>query len=384
MGTYVISDSVIVLEKCDGLCVNVFLPITDERQKVFQGVTFDLQALSTRYNATFRYMDQLPAYLGSDATIYSPSVQSLIDINLKPVIGDLSKRKLDVVYSKQLEQLFIESRFIKTQEEVEGIFYASQVAALSHSRLEKDIEKKYGESVLAKRFELYSTECGAILQAYNPIVGSGPHGAVLHYPTGESEDQGMAPLEKDEFVLVDAAGQWNGYASDLTRTYATSWTPKMRLIHSIVSLAQSKGIAAHYEGNKFSSLIEITLDTLLLGLMKAQLVIGDFESLKQSQVVKLFMPHGVGHPIGLDTHDPKPESVASDYKIAKGMVHTVEPGIYFIPFLLDLHKNNATSPWHNLVDWTKVDEYRGIGGVRIEDVVAIDPATGKNRILTRL
>jgi Xaa-Pro aminopeptidase len=109
------------------------------------------------------------------------------------------------------------------------------------------------------------------------------------------------------------------------------------------------------------------------------------------------MPHSVGHPVGLDVHDPYPMythtnvvhgdmfveqmSLLSDYTLARGHVNTVEPGIYFIPFLLEKAKN-STFGVKQYINWDKVDEWKNVGGVRVEDVIAIDHS-GKSVVFTQ-
>jgi Xaa-Pro aminopeptidase len=219
-------------------------------------------------------------------------------------------------------------------------------------------------------------------------VAAGKHAAVLHFPTGETHDQGVTPIEADTFILVDAAPQWLGYASDLTRTYAYSTTTEMRNIHEIVEKAQLVGLNQHVIGNTWQNLVNSVKTELVIGLEQTGIVRGELGKLLDSKVVDAFMPHGVGHPIGLDVHDPVPQiyftsltSLTSDFALAPGHVNTVEPGIYFIPYLLDQHRYNASSPWHEIIQWDVVDAYMHVGGVRIEDVVAIDHA-GTTSILT--
>lgn len=117
------------------------------------------------------------------------------------------------------------------------------------------------------------------------------------------------------------------------------------------------------------------------------------------------MPHGIGHPVGLDVHDPVPlkwESVVEtskgndhvsilrqqaplklkrDYPISIGHVHTVEPGVYFIPYLLNMARTNTTVGVSEFINWDMVDQWKDMGGVRIEDVIAIG-YDGKNHVLT--
>ena len=91
-------------------------------------------------------------------------------------------------------------------------------------------------------FEYYSTLCGCRLQAYNPIVGAGVDGSVLHFRTGENETRAYENLDIDNpsFILIDAAPEYKGYASDVTRTYVRGhfWTPSMRTAYTIVQKTQ--------------------------------------------------------------------------------------------------------------------------------------------------
>jgi Xaa-Pro dipeptidase len=145
-----------------------------------------------------------------------------------------------------------------------------------------------------------------------------------------------------------------------------------------------------------ASLVELTRGLWQHGFLIAD----DLDTLIDSGVISIFMPHGVGHPVGLEVHDPVPEihSTANvtlrglrneyplklkfDYEIQKGNVHTVEPGVYFIPYLLAKAKN-ATLGVSHLINWEKVEEWKDVGGVRIEDVVAID-LQGKSVVLSKL
>jgi Xaa-Pro dipeptidase len=132
------------------------------------------------------------------------------------------------------------------------------------------------------------------------------------------------------------------------------------------------------------------------------LISQDLNTLVDSGVISIFLPHGVGHPVGLDVHDPVPSKysrktdlsksqslrdqyplkLAYDFKIEKGHVNTVEPGVYFIDYLLEMARNNDNFGVSHLINWEKVDEWKHVGGVRIEDVIAID-WSGKSVILTR-
>ncbi len=193
-----------------------------------------------------------------------------------------------------------------------------------------------------------------------------------------------------------------GYASDLTRTYISKPTEKFSILSKIVLNSQMAGIGAYKSGSKWSNVVNKTLEKLTEGLWKAGFLLsptGTLGPLLDSGVISIFMPHGIGHPVGLDVHDPYPASVtthqqaiaglrgeyplklANDYKLAPGMVHTIEPGVYFIPYLLDLAKNNSTLGVYHLIDWNVVEKWKHVGGVRIEDVLVIT-YEGSTKIIT--
>ena len=382
---YKIDGSILILNRCTDLCLTVFLPETTERQKVFSGTTFDLEALSRTHQAKFKSLHELPDYLGHGKLVLCPSNVALIHENIQSIAATLAERDITIQSSDLVQQVFVETRFVKSQAELNALRFTSQVAALAHRRLEHDIKVgRFGEAVLASKFELYSVQCGSRLQAYNPIVGAGPHAAVLHFPTGETLDQGLNPIKDNQFVLVDAAGSFHGYASDLTRTYhRSSPSQEMLKIHQAVANVQEIAIKQFKEGAAWKkihndSLINIGLELGRLG----------FHSVQQGEalveVAKLFMPHGLGHLIGLDTHDPIPTKYPDGhYLLVRGIVHTIEPGIYFIPYLLDQHRTNTSAPLNRLINWKVVDQYFHVGGVRIEDVVAIN-LQGDLEIFTRL
>jgi Xaa-Pro aminopeptidase len=141
------------------------------------------------------------------------------------------------------------------------------------------------------------------------------------------------------------------------------------------------------------------------GLHKHGFLIADnVIDLVNAGVISVFMPHGVGHPVGLEVHDPYPASLAKkatdppeikglrdeyplnlkfDYPLQPGHVHTVEPGVYFIPYLLGRAKNGAFGEKiTKMINWEKVAEFEHLGGVRIEDCLAIGH-DGISRIITK-
>lgn len=384
LGEFYVSGSILVLARNQSLPV-LFTPSLTEREHVFSG-TLNEEEISRKLHVNVTSIENLATFLASQ-TVHTPSNLELVHENLHDYQRQLRQNNVTIIQNDLLAQLIVYSRFYKTDSELFALEYASQVAARAHEKIKSEIaNSKATESILASQFSLYCAECSARLQAYNPIVGVGKHAAVLHFPTGESWDGGMTSIPKHAFVLIDAAPQWRGYASDLTRTYAASVTPEMKRIHHIVARAQKTGIQSYYVGGTWKGLVDKTVDSLLIGLVDIGLIHGEWTELREREVIKVFMPHGVGHPVGLDVHDPIPKRFYNgssyDYVLANGMVHTVEPGIYFIPYLLDRLREDPNDPKHELIDWELLDTYLHVGGVRIEDVIAIDNQ-GKSQIFTK-
>ncbi len=221
---------------------------------------------------------------------------------------------------------------------------------------------------------------GAEAMAYDTIVGGGVNSAVLHFaPTSRR-------LQTGELVLIDAGAQYLGYASDITRTYPVGGRldPAQEELHSVVHRAQRAAIDRCRAGVEWRDVHLTASLAITEGLVACGILRGDPESLVQSGAAWLFFPHGIGHLVGLGVRDaggtplperrddPKPyPSLRIDLPLEPGMVVTVEPGVYFVPALLE-------DPGHRRrhrdeVAWERVDRMLGFGGIRIEDNVLITP-----------
>merc|ERR1712000_721215 len=217
---------------------------------------------------------------------------------------------------------------------------------------------------------------GAKEMAYHPIMAAGRHAATLHY-VGNN-----ASLEGKRNLLIDAGAEWENYASDITRTFPLSgkFCPDSRALYDIVLRMQNETIAMIKPGVLWDDIHleahRIAIDGLLsLGVLK-----GDPKEILEAHTSAAFFPHGLGHYLGMDTHDcggnpnPKDKDVLFRYlrlrqRIPAGSVVTVEPGIYFCEFII---KPYLEDPKHSKFFDTKVlDRFWDVGGVRIEDNVLV-------------
>jgi Xaa-Pro aminopeptidase len=228
---------------------------------------------------------------------------------------------------------------------------------------------------------------GADFLAFDTIVASGPNSAVLHFaPTARR-------LEPGDLVLIDAGGEYRGYASDVTRTYAAtgSLTSEQSELHALARAAGAAATELCVAGTEFRDVHRAAALVIAEGLVEFGLLHGTPAELVEQKAVSLFFPHGVGHMVGLGIRDagevlpgrqtdpnafPK---LRVDLPLEVGHVVTIEPGIYFVPALLaapELRERHRDT-----VDWARAESLLSFGGIRVEDDVLV--TDGGPEVLTK-
>ena len=279
-------------------------------------------------------------------------------------------------------------RTYKTPYELAMMRVASKIGARAHRAAEAAF--RAGES----EFGIHMAYLAAARQTdnelpYSNIIALNEHGAVLHY----TELQHAPPARAQSF-LIDAGASFHGYASDITRTYASVDAGEFDTLIDAVDDAQRAFCAKVRAGQSYPDL-HVHAHHVLAGILREQGFIRmSAESAVESGVSSTFFPHGLGHGIGLQVHEvagfqqsesggtiPKPAGhpyLRLTRKLEPGMVTTIEPGIYFIDMLLAELKHK---PVAKDVNWEKVDAFRKYGGIRIEDDVVCTEGDPEN--LTR-
>ncbi|WIF57954.1 Xaa-Pro dipeptidase [Atlantibacter hermannii] len=215
---------------------------------------------------------------------------------------------------------------------------------------------------------------------YSNIVALNEHAAVLHYTKLDHR----APSEMRSFLL-DAGAEYNGYAADLTRTWAANGDSEYAQLIKDVNEEQLALIATMKAGVRYTEYHE-QFHQRIAKLLKRHQIVTDIseEAMVEINITGPFMPHGIGHPLGLQVHDvagfmqdnsgthlPAPEKypyLRCTRVLAPGMVLTIEPGIYFIESLLAPWREGQYAKHFN---WQKIDALKPYGGIRIEDNVVI-------------
>jgi Xaa-Pro dipeptidase len=279
------------------------------------------------------------------------------------------------------------NRAFKTEYEIECMRAASRRAVMGHAAAERAFRASKTE------FDIHLAYCRAVNHRenelpYGNIIALNENGAVLHY-------QHLARSKPDEYrsFLIDAGAQYNGYASDITRTYAKQDDEFAALVDRF-DLLQQELVTEVRAGTEFTDLqlmCHLKIGKLIdeIGLAR-----GDVDDLIEAGVTSTFYPHGLGHLLGLQVHDigghmgddtgtvVDPPSGHPYLRLTRTLeadvVLTVEPGLYIIDMLIE---NLRGTPGYDMIDHKMIDWLRPYGGIRIEDNVRVLPDGCEN--LTR-
>jgi Xaa-Pro aminopeptidase len=198
-------------------------------------------------------------------------------------------------------------------------------------------------------------------------------------------------LADGDLMLMDSGAEAeSGYASDITRTFPVNgrFSDRQRAIYDIVLAAQTAVIETASPAHDNKQMHLLAARTIAEGLTNLGLMKGDPAAAVEAGAHALFFPHGIGHMLGLDVHDmedlgdivgyPEGEERSTQFglgflrmtrRLEPGFVITVEPGIYFIPALIDQWRSEDRHA--DFIDFGEVERFKGFGGVRIEDDVLI-------------
>jgi Xaa-Pro aminopeptidase len=282
-------------------------------------------------------------------------------------------------------------RLIKEQCEIEEIDKACEIGYWMHTEARRGCKPGVLEQDIVGRMEgvTYSKGWGP---SFTTILSQ--NGETLH---NHSHHQIITP---GRLLVVDAGAESNAhYASDFTRTYPCSgkFTTKQREIYDIVESANEHAYSLTKPGTTYWDVHYATARHLLEGLKALDLVRGDVDEMLPLGISGLFMPHGLGHNMGMDVHDM--EDLGENYvgyaedqkrhpllglgnlrmarRLEPGHVVTDEPGIYFIPALIEQWKREGTDK--GFVNYEKLADYYDFGGIRLEDDVLVT-ADGARRL----
>ena len=320
---------------------------------------------------------------------YLPPYRSETRVKIGQLLGlDLYGIKENA--SEELVKAVVSQRLVKIREEMEEIEKAQRVTAEMHTTAMRMAKPGVYEREIVGEIEGIALSSGFKL-AFPTILTI--NGQILH-----NHYHGNI-LEKGQLVVNDSGAEsLLHYAADLTRTIPVGgkFTARQKEIYEVVLKAQKKAIQLINPGIRYRDVHVKAATEIATGLKELGLMQGDVDEAVKEGAHALFFPHGLGHALGLDVHDM--EDLGEDYvgynentkrsdqfglaylrfarELQPGYVMTVEPGIYFIPALIDKWKGEKKH--HQFINYERIDEYKDFGGIRIEDNVLITEGGNRN------
>ena len=244
---------------------------------------------------------------------------------------DFDPRILSWVNGQQefvaLNHVLDDMRLYKSRAEQASLRRAAQIAVGAHRRAIRFAQPGRMEyEVMAEVLHEFRSHNADI--SYQPIVGGGANGCVMHYRDNDK------PLCDGDLLLLDAGCEHDYYASDITRTFPVSgrFTAVQRAVYEVVLEAQIAAIDKVRSGNHWNEPHEAAIRVITQGLSKLGLIKGSLPKLIKEQAYLPFFNHRTGHWLGLDVHDVGDYKVGGEWRVLEpGMALTVEPGIYIRP-----------------------------------------------------
>ena len=245
---------------------------------------------------------------------YDVKTEKQADSNLQNEINTKKSitSKKAAIDTKSITTYMASLREIKSKEEMVLLTKAIRISAMGQREIMKTMHPGMSETEIQGVHEFVYKKYGSEFEGYPSIVGAGNNGCVLHYI-----ENSKMKVEND-LVLMDLGAEYHGYTADVTRTIPANgkFSTEQKLIYDLVYDAQEAGIAAAKIGNTFKATDAVARKVINEGLMKLGIVDSEEKARK-------YFPHGLGHHIGLDVHDPGLYNTMEN-----NMVITIEPGIY--------------------------------------------------------
>lgn len=290
--------------------------------------------------------------------------------------------QIAAMVSDDLVDAVIRQRSVKTEAEVNEIEDALDVTALMYASAMAATEPGITEAEVAAKLQGPAISHNR-QTSFPPIVTV--RGEVLH------NESYANTLDAGDMLLIDSGAESPGfYASDITRTVPVNgrFEPDQRDIYEVVLAAQLAAISVASPQATNREVHLVAARAIAAGLTDLGLMRGDVDEAVEAGAHALFFPHGIGHMMGLDVHDmedlgdrvgyPEGERRSTQFglnalrlarRLEPGFVITIEPGIYFIPALIDRWRTEGRHA--DFIRYDRLRAFRGFGGVRIEDDLLI-------------
>ncbi|EEH37082.1 xaa-Pro aminopeptidase [Paracoccidioides lutzii Pb01] len=360
--------------------LTIFIPPIDPASVIWSGLPLSVEEALEIYDvdavlSTAEVNASLAHYCSAQG---GKKVFAIAD-QVSPHITFLPFQEIDFDVLKRAAE---ESRVVKDSYEIALLRRANEISSKAHVAVFKAAMSARNERELEAIFVGACMSSGCREQSYHPIFASGTNAATLHYQKNDEDLVDSVTGQRRLNMLIDAGAEYRNYCADITRVVPLSgkFSPESRQIYDIVLEMQNSSLAMIKAGVMWEDVHSTSHRVAIRGLLKLGILRGTEEELFEKGISVAFFPHGLGHYLGMDTHDTggNPNYADKDPKfkylrlrgpLASGGVVTVEPGIYFCRFIIDPY---LSSP--DLGKYINADvlgRYWSVGGVRIEDNVVV-------------
>lgn len=350
--------------------LTLFLPEIDYEAAMWSGMPLSIEESYKIYDADeIVYASEIEAkLLAIKGTIYTTDVDQYNEKFSKY----LKPQDKDFFWSLD------ESRLIKDSFEIALMRHAAKITDNSHLAVMSLLPIETNEGHIHAEFMYHSIRQGAKELSYDPICCSGPNCSVLHYIKNDEL------FGKRNSILLDAGAEWSNYTSDVTRCFPIDgkWSKEHLEIYTIVLDMQKQTMDLIKPGVQWDDLHFLLHKILIKHFIELGIFKSGFseEEIFESRVSTIFFPHGLGHLLGMETHDvggqpnyEDPDEMLKYLRIRRpllaGMVVTDEPGCYFQPLLIEAGLKDPKKA--KFLDVTVIEKYYDVGGVRIEDDILV-------------
>lgn len=379
-----IEGAVLLLE---GEHATLFLEPADPEDALWHGESASRESIERALGLRIESTDALRAACDRSAPLalasFDPAIRAQVEeLGIRPPVGADADALIDALVGSRLHHDAHAARELRR---------AARITTRAHLAGMAVTRPGIPASVPRAAMEAVMTAFDAV-PAYGSIVTH--RGDVLH--AGPSS----TILAHEDLLLCDVGAETeSGYAADVTRTTPVGgrFEAEARAVYEIVLDAQRRALDAVTVGARYRDVHRVAMQAIAEGLVAIGVLRGDPAERAFDGSTALFFPHGVGHLLGLDVHDledlgdragyaegrsrstePGLRYLRLDRDLEPGMAFTIEPGIYFVPAILDPASTRST--YRDRVDFARVDSLRRVRGIRIEDDVLLH--TASTEILT--
>ncbi|XP_067636716.1 xaa-Pro dipeptidase [Eurosta solidaginis] len=364
----------------------LFVPRLPEEYATWMGKLYTLEEFKRMYEVDeTRYVDELNVFFeGAQPSLILTLSGVNTDSGLISKPARFEGIEKFVVDCDLLHPVIAECRVIKSPEEIEVLRYVAKVSSDAHIRVMQFMRPGRYEYEGEAVFLHHAYAVGGCRHAsYTCICGSGVNSAVLHYGHAGAPNDG--PVRDGDMCLFDMGANYCGYAADITCSFPANgkFTEDQKFIYNAVLSGRNAVLEQARDGVSWVDMHKLACRVMLEKLKEGGMLKGDVEDMLDAGLAGIFQPHGLGHLLGLDVHDVggylegqperRTEPWLSKLRFARtlkaGMYVTVEPGCYFIEYLMD--RALADPNLNKFIVKEVYERFRKFGGVRIEDDVLI-------------